>query len=453
MALPDGTPVFENLGFAQQSPGVELPPGAYDLGVADAASGDALLQLSRTALQAGRAYTVVVIPSPSGTQIVQPLMFSVATVPTDLTLAVAAPEEEEAAPAAEAEPAGEAQPEEPTPTPIPTATPTAAEAGPIVGTVTTDAGFFLTVRRGPGLSYDPQPIRGLPSGYQVEVAGRDASNDWVYIRASGEINIEGWVSANWIEVTRGNEVVPISELPLAIGGEETSAEAGAEAGVSAPASGGASFTVQDLRYSEDGRQAFMMIHVTNQGLQPALASGNWYPERNADGGLRWVTLLKSNEGDPPAPMIDGNAPLWEFVITLDTGRQFRAYAGCEYNEEIVGTGFEPTAQGGFEWTQTLTGGWFRCGRDYDGSPKPPNDLLPGESFAVPLNIWLIDPRAPVRAGDLRRAHRPHGLHPEGPRRHVVRRAGEHDHPVAPFTRRGGAVWANAARRAASSQMR
>ncbi len=389
VVIPPGTAVIENLAFGQQSAGVELPPGPYDATLADASTGEALLQLGRLELTAGRAYTAVVIPSAGGAQVVEPLVFAaMPTGPMDLTLA--------AAPEAPAEVAAETTQA----TPQPTATPLtpAVAGGPIIGTVITDAGFNLTVRRGPGPSYDPQPIRGLPSGYQVEVAGRDNSNQWIYIRATGEIAIEGWVSANWLEVTRGGQPVVISELPLAIGGEETESTSEG-AGVSAPASGGATFTVSDLHYSEDGRQAFMMVNVTNLSLQPALASGNWYPERNPDGGLRWVTLFKSSEGeDVLVPIIDGNAPLWEFIVTLDTGRQFRAYAGCEYYNEIVGVGFEPTAQGGFTWTQILEGGWFRCGRDYDGSPKPPNDLLPGESYSVPLNVWLVNPHVYIEPG-------------------------------------------------------
>lgn len=409
IALPDGTAVFENLAFGQQSAGVELAPGAYDLGVADAATGEALLQLTRLDLAAGRSYTAIVIPSAQGTQIVQPLVFSrppAAPLEAPAAVEVAAettPATPEAAQGAAQGAAQEAAPEvepEVTPTALPTTTPVAAAAGPISGVVVTEGGYYLNVRRGPGLSYDPQPFRGLPPGAQVEVKGRNPGNDWLYIRwEGGDTPVEGWVSANFMEVTRGGARVAVAELPLAIGGEEAAPAAGEQTTTaSGPASGGATFTVSDLHYSADGRQAFMIVNVTNLSLRPALASGNWYPQLNPDGGRRWVTLFKSTEGDIPVPMIDNNAPLWEFIVTLDNGRVFRAYAGCEYFEEIVGEGFEPTAQGGFTWTQTLAGGWWRCGYDYNGAPKPPNDLLPGESYSVPLNFWLVDPRAPFEPG-------------------------------------------------------
>ena len=394
VALTDGTVIVENLGFGQQSAGVEIAPGAYDLGIAEADTGQALLQLSRTAFAAGRAYTVVVVPSPQGLQIVQPLVFST-TPPVALAAVLAAKPDEAEAPATE-EAAEEAVAAAPTPVPTQPPSPQA-----VVGTVIVEPGFHLTVRRGPGQNYDPQPFRGLPAGAEVEVRGRNPESDWLYIRYVGEQTpVEGWVFANFVTLTLGTQPVQAETLPLAIGGEQTTGEAVPATGVSGPSFGGASFSVSDFRYSEDGRQAFMVVNVTNNSLQPALASGNWYPQPNPDGGRRWVTLFKSTEDPalPPMPIIDGNAPLWEFIVTLDTGLQFRAYAGCDYYNEIVGEGFEPTAEGGFNWTQVLSGGWFRCGRDYDGSPKPPNDLLPGESYTVPLNIWLVHPHAPVEPG-------------------------------------------------------
>jgi hypothetical protein len=136
--------------------------------------------------------------------------------------------------------------------------------------------------------------------------------------------------------------------------------------------------VHDLHYSADGRQAHMLVTVTNHGLQPALASGNWYPIRNPDGGKQWVTLLKAAHREVPVPMVwdpdHGLAPLWEFRVTTSDGLVFPAYPGCEYHETITGRGFEPTAEGGFLWESVLKDGWFRCGRDYDGSPKPAEDF-------------------------------------------------------------------------------
>ncbi|MBN1287051.1 MAG: LysM peptidoglycan-binding domain-containing protein [Anaerolineae bacterium] len=169
---------------------------------------------------------------------------------------------------------------------------------------------------------------------------------------------------------------------------------------------GATFTVSDLYYSADGRQAHMLITVTNHSLQPAVASGNWYPILNPDGGRQWVTLLKADHRETPVPMTwdptHGQAPLWEIRVTTDDGLVFPAYPGCEYYDTIVGQGFEPTAQGGFNWTQVLEGGWFRCGRDYSGAPKPDYDLLPGQSAQVPLSVWLVHPNLPADQAPRRR---------------------------------------------------
>jgi hypothetical protein len=88
----------------------------------------------------------------------------------------------------------------------------------------------------------------------------------------------------------------------------------------------------------------------------------------------------------------GDAPLWEFTVITDDGLVFPAYAGCEYYNEIVGEGFEPTAEGGFTWSQVLEGGWWSCGGDWGaGNVKPDHDLLPGETASVSLNIWLVNP--------------------------------------------------------------
>jgi hypothetical protein len=114
-----------------------------------------------------------------------------------------------------------------------------------------------------------------------------------------------------------------------------------------------------------------------------------------------VTLLKARFitwAGVPVPMA-GDAPRWEFVVTTDDGLVFSAYAGCDYYDTIVGRGFEPTAQGGFTWEQVLEGGWFSCGGDWGaGNIKPEEDLLPGTSASVPLNIWLVDPREECAAG-------------------------------------------------------
>lgn len=140
----------------------------------------------------------------------------------------------------------------------------------------------------------------------------------------------------------------------------------------------------------------MTITVTNHNLEPAIASGNWYPIRQADGNRHWVTLLKAAHREVPVPMTwdreYGIAPLWQFLVTTSDGLMFLAYAGCRYHEEIFASGWEPTADGGYYWELTLDDGWFRCGRDDDPLRKPPYDLQPGQSASAPLEIWLVHPR-------------------------------------------------------------
>ncbi|MBN1287736.1 MAG: hypothetical protein JXB47_20215 [Anaerolineae bacterium] len=140
----------------------------------------------------------------------------------------------------------------------------------------------------------------------------------------------------------------------------------------------------------------MNVTVTNHSLEPALASGNWYPIRQPDGNRHWVTLLKAAHREVPVPMTwdreYGTAPLWQFLVTTSDGLIFQAYAGCRYHETIFANGWEPSAQGGYYWEVTLDDGWFRCGWDDDPLLKPAHDLRPGESATVPLEIWLVHPR-------------------------------------------------------------
>jgi hypothetical protein len=421
LVLDDDTVLIENLAFGSQSVGMEMSPARYEVRMTDATSGQDLLQLSRTELMAGRAYTTVVVPPSQGTQIVIPLTFSMPLAPVTEAAgpAVAAqPAEEPVEPAAEAteepvepaEPAAEATAE---PTAEPTEAP--AVAAEITGTVVTDAGYYLNVRNQPSLSESPQPIPGLPSGAEVVVQGRDTSGEWLFINWNppGETPVRGWVSALYIEVyVDGEPVLYYTDLPLAFGDntssaapaaapaddedEDTGEEEVVVVGEAAPSAGlgAATFTISDFHYTADGSMAQMWVNVTNHSMTPALASGNWYPTLNPDGGQQWVTLLKSGFLDGsniPYPYA-GDAPLWEFRVFTDDGLVFSAYAGCEYYNTIVGQGFEPTATGGFTWEQVLEGGWWSCGGDWGaGNVKPDHDLLPGESASVPLNIWLTNP--------------------------------------------------------------
>ncbi|MBN1286326.1 MAG: DUF4397 domain-containing protein [Anaerolineae bacterium] len=437
-AFADGTVLAQNVEFGGQAPSVELPPARYELLAADPDTGDTLLELSRVQLDAGNTYTVVVVPPSQGTQIVIPLTFSVAAAPVEggagAAPAVAQPAGAGAGEEVAQEPTPIPPPAEasPTPTPIPTATPTAVPAAPAValdikGKVITDPGYFLNIRAVPGLGQAPMPHPGLPSGAEIEIIGRDTSENWLYMSWTepGKEPVTGWVAAEYIAVTiDGKPVEFIDEIPLAFGNEtpggapppsagqpdeeETeTGDAGAAPGgaQSAFGPGAASFTVTDLHYGEGGRLAQMWVNVANHSMTPALASGNWYPTPNPDGGKQWVTLLKAGFMDGsgvPFPYV-GDAPLWEFVVTTNDGLVFSAYAGCEYYNEVVTLGFEPTAEGGFTWEQVLEGGWFSCGGDWGaGNIKPDHDLLPGETASVPLNIWVTSPHTAPEVAPERR---------------------------------------------------
>ena len=252
----------------------------------------------------------------------------------------------------------------------------------------------VNLRSGPGIDY---PIIGtFYAGDAAPAIGRDLTKTWVVIDTD---QMRGWV-ATWVVDVVGD----VAQLPLhgAWGTPNTPAASAAvpDAVADTPAQAvstgtGASFSITDLHYVENGRMARMWVNVTNHGLRPALSSGNWYPQRNPDGGRQWVTMLKAGflSDGTPYPLA-GNAPLWQLVMTLDDGTVFSAYAGCEYYETYVGKGFEPTADGGFAWEKVMEGGWFLCGGDWGaGNVKPENDLLPGDSASVPLNVWLLDPNA------------------------------------------------------------
>jgi uncharacterized protein YraI/LysM repeat protein len=64
---------------------------------------------------------------------------------------------------------------------------------------------FLNVRSGPGLEYGA--IATLPKGYGVNLVGRNAAYNWVFI--SDNAGLQGWVNVNYISTG-----YPISQLPI-----------------------------------------------------------------------------------------------------------------------------------------------------------------------------------------------------------------------------------------------
>jgi uncharacterized protein YraI len=64
---------------------------------------------------------------------------------------------------------------------------------------------FLNVRSGPGLEYGA--IATLPKGYGVNLIGRNAAYNWVFI--ADNAGLQGWVNVNYISTG-----YPISQLPI-----------------------------------------------------------------------------------------------------------------------------------------------------------------------------------------------------------------------------------------------
>lgn len=174
------------------------------------------------------------------------------------------------------------------------------------------------------------------------------------------------------------------------GTEETTPVVVAPPPASVP-SGAVSVTFDPVLYSGDGRMAEVMITVTNNSVQPAVAGGRWYIERDPlDGGLQWITLIGAVHETIPYPQITTET-LWHATVYTDDGMIFPAYAGCRYVETVFAEGDESDhiTDEWFHWTMTLYGGWFDCGNAYQVKPE---DLAPGESATVPLTIYLVHPR-------------------------------------------------------------
>mgnify|MGYP005833108575 CR=1 FL=1 len=217
------------------------------------------------------------------------------------------------------------------------------------------------------------------------------------------VSVQSLVAANGI--ANPNRIYAGQQLRI---GGAAVAPAQPAANVSVPASvrsgAGATLTVNEIVYRPESGRVDLMVTVRNNNLLPAIASGNWYPTPNPDGGRQWVTLLKAAHLEVPVPL-RGDAPLWEFIVTTNDGLRFSALAGCVYREEIHTVGGEPTAQGGFVWEATFSDGWFECGRDNNGAPKPPEDLRPGQSASVPLYVYLAHPRSDPAQAAARRIAR------------------------------------------------
>jgi SH3-like domain-containing protein len=84
-----------------------------------------------------------------------------------------------------------------------TLTPVPTLALPIVPGKIATSETFVTVRSGPGTTYDR--IGTLPGGTVVQVTGKTTKMDWFRVNADG---IEGWVFSSLVIVEGGAQVVP-----------------------------------------------------------------------------------------------------------------------------------------------------------------------------------------------------------------------------------------------------
>jgi len=192
--------------------------------------------------------------------------------------------------------------------------------------------------------------------------------------------------------TSGDEEPPVvepvteeTEEPPTTPVEEAPAQSAPPVSVS---SGDVTVAFNGLRYINQGRAAVVNVTVTNNNVLPAVEGGLQYHEPQEDGGYKYVTLLGVLHQVVPIALID-EAPLWTAYVTTSDGNVWRFPVGCEYLETVEYVGFEPTADGGFDWFVNWTGGWYDCGNDYDTYPP---DLLPGDSAEQELIIYLQHPR-------------------------------------------------------------
>ena len=94
-----------------------------------------------------------------------------------------------------------------------------AELQDVVGTVNLNPGANLNLRDQP--TADGRVIVGIPTGDSVILNGRNGDGTWVqvtYRSATGDLN--GWVAAQYLIVTRGGQAYDVRNLPILTGEED-----------------------------------------------------------------------------------------------------------------------------------------------------------------------------------------------------------------------------------------
>lgn len=89
----------------------------------------------------------------------------------------------------------------------------------VVGTVNLNPGANLNLRDRP--SADGRVVVGIPAGESMVINGRNGDGSWVqvtYTSATGEL--DGWVAAQYLIITRGGQPYEIRNLPIVTGEED-----------------------------------------------------------------------------------------------------------------------------------------------------------------------------------------------------------------------------------------
>jgi uncharacterized protein YraI len=90
----------------------------------------------------------------------------------------------------------------------------------VVGVVNLNAGANLNLRDRP--SSDARVVVGIPSGESMILNGRNGDGTWVQVTyASAAGDLDGWVAAQYLIITRGGQPYDIKQLPILTGEPDT----------------------------------------------------------------------------------------------------------------------------------------------------------------------------------------------------------------------------------------
>lgn len=95
-----------------------------------------------------------------------------------------------------------------------------AELQDVIGTVNLNAGANLNLRDRP--TADGRVVVGIPSGDSMVINGRSGDGTWVQVTYSSPTgDLDGWVAAQYLIVTRAGQPYEVRNLPILTGEEDT----------------------------------------------------------------------------------------------------------------------------------------------------------------------------------------------------------------------------------------